>query len=84
MEIGGWGDGADVITRLQLNDFPKGSWTSVLNDEPPMVQYTWSLFKMLYQLIGGEEMLVSGTELSSIFFGPSSVRMYLSYLILYL
>ena len=30
----------------------------------PYEQYSWSLFKMLYQLVGGEEMLVSGIGLS--------------------
>ena len=48
-------DGALMQVSKMMN-FPKGSWAeaSGLNNAAALTQYSWSLFKMLYQLIGGE------------------------------
>eukprot|EP00947_MAST-08B_sp_MAST-8B-sp1_P003225 g3225.t1 len=43
-------------------EFPPESWVAQLGlqHESGYVQYTWSMFKALYTIIGGEEMLPSG------------------------
>lgn len=46
-------------------DFPYNSWVvqGGISDLSTGQQYTWSLFKALYMMIGGEEMLPSGNSI---------------------
>lgn len=46
-------------------DFPYNSWVvqGGISDLSTGKQYTWSLFKALYMMIGGEEMLPSGNSI---------------------
>ena len=51
---------------VKLFDFPEESWVgqAKLQNQSAGIQYSWSLFKSLYQMIGGENFLKSGIGMS--------------------
>lgn len=51
---------------VKLYEFPEDSWVgqAKLQHQSAGSQYSWSLFKSLYQMIGGENFLKSGIGMS--------------------
>ena len=48
----------------RLYDFPSNSWAYKILHLSEGEQYSWALFKALYNMIGGEEIMTSGFEAS--------------------